>query len=77
MNNANIKFIKFLKKYKEKEPEIQYSIRDNNYKIEINELLFQMFHKNDNIQYFNPREICPNVELQEIIAENLMDKFIK
>lgn len=71
MNNANIKFIKFLKEYKEREMNTQYSIKNNNHKIEISELLFQMFHKNDNIQYFNPREVCPNVELQKIIAENL------
>jgi len=78
MNNTNIEFIKFLKKYKEKELGIQYSVKDNTHKIEINESLFQIFHKNDNIQYFNLREMCPNVELQKIIAERfIIDKFIK
>lgn len=72
MNKADIEFIKFLRRYKEKQSKTQYPIIDNNHQTAKNKVLHQIPHRDDDdVHYFHPRDLCPNVKLQEIIAENL------
>jgi hypothetical protein len=78
MNRADIEFIKFLRRYKEKQSKTQYSIIDNNHQTAENKILRQILYRGDDGSHcFYPRDLCPNVKLQEIIAENLKSLYEK